>query len=121
MKQNINRSVPSKTILILFMCMALPALAIGVFMGFAVKDGLVTGQIYSITLILDINKIIYRSSSPTEYWTTVGFYIFTSVGAIVLGILMLVGNMMELKRKIVAQKRKNAAATKEQENSLPYE
>jgi hypothetical protein len=78
----------------------LVASAIGVASGFAIRDGLKTGQIYSMSIIFDIKKMIYENTSPTEYWVTIGVYGLSFLGGIGLGILSAIGNIKEYKRKL---------------------
>jgi hypothetical protein len=96
MNQNGRRSVRSIVIRLFLLYAALIAIACGIFAIFAVKDGLKTGQVYSLAIVLGSGAKVYRSSSPAEYWFIIMFYIFSGIAGFFVGFFMLIQSVYKL-------------------------
>ncbi|MGA2445853.1 MAG: hypothetical protein ABSG50_10550 [Opitutaceae bacterium] len=104
-KPKFNPSFPSTPILIFVICSGLIALAVGLSNIATVREGLATGRIYSVGIIFNDNRMIYRSDSPTGYWMMIGLISFGCGAGLVLGIL---GTILIIKayiEKLVRQKK----------------
>jgi hypothetical protein len=112
LKQNVNRPVRSITSQVIALCAILIGLGICAIGIIIVINGLVTGRIYSPTISGFSTKLIYKETSPDAYWTYVGFYSLSCVEGLVAVILTLREVIIEHKRKIAEQKRKNATIPK---------
>ena len=111
MKDNPNRAGSTLPSLVVWLCAALMAVAIGVGSGFTALGGLTTGWKYSFGIVFNDTTKIYRSSSPTAYWIMIGFYTFTCLAGIIIGIMTAIENIKQYK-KTAEQKKKSTAVTK---------
>jgi hypothetical protein len=81
-----------------------------------VVEGIKTGQVYSLTVGLGINTIIYRDSSPTKFWVDIFFYAITLVCVVIFSLLTLGGAIVEMKKRIAEKKEKGVANDPNQSN-----
>jgi hypothetical protein len=106
-KPKFNPNFPSAPILIFVICAGLYLLAVGLSNISNVREGLATGRIYSVGIIFDDKRMIYKSNAPTEYWTMMGFYILSLVVSIGFGIVMPIGIVRAYIKKLARQKRES--------------
>jgi hypothetical protein len=104
-KPKFNPNFPSTLILIYAICLGLAMLALGVSNIPNVRDGLASGRIYSVGIILNDKSMIYRGSSPKAYWIMMGLYIFSCVACIGLGTLAPILTIKAFIQKLVRQKK----------------
>lgn len=106
MKPKVNRPIRSTVSQGICICLALNAFVFGAVVGaYAVCNGLTTGRVYSLAVVIGDSTMVERSSSPETYWTTIGLYIFGCAAGIVLTIGILREVVTEHKRKVAAQKK----------------
>jgi hypothetical protein len=101
MKQNINRPVRSTASQMIAICAILTLLCGDLGVGLVLRQELITGQTYSPTVVFGDSRMIYKSSSPTAYWTDMRLYMFGFVGG-------LIAATFGLREVVIEQKRKNA-------------
>ncbi len=99
--QQMSRDKPKRAVrvrgwiirlILLFACVN--ALACGMFGVFAIRDGLRTGRVYSLAIVLGSGAQVYRDTSPTAYWFIIGFYVFGALAGISLGLATSVGQII---------------------------
>jgi hypothetical protein len=73
-----------------------------------VVEGIKTGQVYSLTVGLGIDTIIYRDSSPTKFWVDIFVYGAVLVCTIILSFVVLSGAIVEMKKRIAEKKEKSS-------------
>jgi hypothetical protein len=105
MKDKINRPIVSKGSPVVPVLAALTALAFGIYGVPAMMEELKTGQTYSLAVIFGDGTKIFRSSSPVAFWMNVGFFILSFASAIILGIWVLFGTIIDCKRRAAKKKR----------------
>jgi hypothetical protein len=105
MKPKLNPDFPTTPILIMLLCSALIALAVGISGAQVLYEGLKTGGVYRMTVVFGDSNMVYRSSSPVGYWTMMGIYSIGCVGGTGLGILMPIYNIRAYIKKLARQKR----------------
>ncbi len=105
MKPKLNPDFPTTPVLILILCSSLIALAIGVPGVFVIREGLITGRVYSVSVVFGDDKMIYRSSAPEAYWIMMGFYMCSCAAALGLGILTPIFNIRAYIKKLARQKK----------------
>jgi hypothetical protein len=90
---------------------ALTLEAMSIFGGLAVGDGFKAGWTYSFGIVFGDNTKIYRSSSPTEFWIIIGFFVVTFLIMIVLEPCLAIETINQYK-KTRALKKKHVAIPK---------
>jgi hypothetical protein len=107
-KPKVNPNFPTTPILIFVICAGLYLLAVSLSNISNVHEGLETGRVYSVGIIFDAKRMIYRSNSPIEYWVTMGFYIFSLVASFGFGIVMPIGIIGAYTKKLARQKKERS-------------
>lgn len=115
MSRKTNRPIPSTSSQIIGVCAALAMLSISISSGFAAAIALVKGRIYSATVVLGINKMVSKSISPSEYWTTVVLCILCCIVGTIVSIGVLREVVVDHKRKTEARKSKKETAIQEKD------
>ncbi len=103
MRRNINRPIRSTVSQIAWGGMALYALAMGVYGCFLVRQGLMTGRVYSLAVVVGSSNMVYRNSSPAGYWIIISLYIFGCIAGIALAAMQSCEIAAEHKRKVAAK------------------
>lgn len=98
MNESKHRSTRSIVIRVFLLYAALVGVACGIFGIFAVKDGLESGQVCSLAIVLGSGAQVYRDSSPGEYWFIIGFYIFGGLAGLFFGTATLIGTLFKFKK-----------------------
>jgi hypothetical protein len=100
MKPNIDPEFPSIAVVCLVFCSSLIALYAGVIGIQSAIEGLNSGWVYSMSIVFNIKRMVYRDASPIEYWQIVIFYGLIGVSGSSLGIVTPVLNFLALRKKI---------------------
>jgi len=107
-KPKYNPDFPTVRILIFILCNALIALTVGVGGILIVCKALTTGKIWSVGVVFHDTRIIYRSISPTAYWTMIGFMSFSCVLGFVLGTFSPIVVIRAYRKKLHARRGRNS-------------
>ena len=83
-------------------------LAIAISSGFIVCKALKTGQIWSATVAVGINRMASRVSAPSQYWVTVGLCALCCI----VGVIVVIAALREI---VAGQKRKKEAIAAEEQ------
>ena len=100
MKPKLSPNYPSTRVLIFIICAGLFLLAVGISNVSTVREGLTTGRVYSVAVVFGVNNMVYKSSSPVEYWIMMGIYSIACVGGIGFGLLTPLFNIRAYIRKL---------------------
>jgi hypothetical protein len=109
MKQNKNRPIRTTSSQIVMLCAALFALAFGVIGAFAVFNGITTGQVHPVSVVLGDKTMVDRNGSPSAYWTSMGLFALSGIGGPILGVLQLFEIVAEYRRKIADRRNRRDA------------
>ena len=93
-------------------------LSISISSGVVAAIALVNGHIYSATVVLGINKMVSKSSSPSEYWTTVVLCVLCCIVGTIVAMTVLREVVVDHKRKIEARKNRDAIAEENETDSM---
>jgi hypothetical protein len=105
-KQDVARPIPSISSQVITISVALIVLVFCVHGSFLLIEDLITGRTYALTVVFGDSTMIYKISSPTAYWATMGFYLSSCAAGIILGILMPIA--------VIAERKKATAAAEEE-------
>jgi hypothetical protein len=98
MKQDVARPIPSMSSRVITIFVALIVLVFCVHGGFLLRKDLITGRTHPLTVVFGDSSMIYKNSSPTAYWATMGFYLSSCATGIVLGVFMPIAVIAERKK-----------------------
>lgn len=118
MTQKVKRPIPSISSQVVGTCAALTMLSISISSGVVAAIALVNGHIYSATVVLGINKMVSKSSSPSEYWTTVVLCVLCCIVGTIVAMTVLREVVVDHKRKIEARKNRDAIAEENETDSM---
>jgi hypothetical protein len=105
--QPVNREKPKRTVsvacstvssMIVWLLAALYAVGMGVFSGITARGCLTTGWTYSFGIVFNDTSKIYRSSSPTMYWTMIAIWSSTCVAGIFVGVMVAIQTIKQYKK-----------------------
>jgi hypothetical protein len=106
MKPNVNPNFPTTGILIFAIGVGLfLLLAVGVPGLFIIREGLITGRVYSVGVIFNFTEKVSRNSSPAAYWEMMGLYSIGCVAGIGLGIFVPIATIRAYVKKLARQKK----------------
>jgi hypothetical protein len=111
-KPKFNPSYPTLPILILIVSSGLCLLAIGISTISTVSEDLASGRTYSLGIMLDYKAVIYRSSSPEEYWVMMCLYSIGVAAMVGFGIWMPIVVIIAYIKKLARQKKYNEEGRK---------
>jgi hypothetical protein len=104
-KPKYNPDFPTLPIMIFVLCSALLAIMVGIWDIPIVHEGLATGKICSVGIIINDTTMYYRDADPMAYWTMMGLFIFSGIGGFVLGTLGPILLIRAYIKKLARQKR----------------
>jgi hypothetical protein len=82
----------------------LVCLAVGVGSIATVREGLETGQVYSVGVVFNYNEMIHKSTSPVYYWIMMGIFGVGCVGGIGLGVFVPISTVRAFVKRLAREK-----------------
>lgn len=86
--------------MLFFTILALALLAMGLYCANYAREAFQTGRIYPLTIVFGDAHMIQKDMSPGAYWFTEGYFFFGGIMLVVLGVLQIIGNIIQYNKKL---------------------